>query len=170
MNANKAPASKSGPFVLSLVLFFSILGEINAQTKDNLSLYQLSLSAYVEAKAEQGATRNGIVVIDNEVLHDLHVAESFPPKIGLSTIEYLTTESITKRYKKVGKGFPIVEILPMRDLHGFLIVGCAEYRVDVRHGKLVLGVFGGYEVHWRFDCSKNEFVKVKIEHWNALTL
>ena len=160
----------SSLFVISLVLFFSMLGEIVAQTKDNVSLYQLSLVAYAEAKAEQGVTYNKIMVMDNNVLHDSHVAETFPTKIGSSTIEYLTRESIVERYKKVGKGFPIVEILPLRNSRGLLIVGCAEYRADVRHGKLILGAFGGYEVHWRYDCSKDEYVKVKIERWNALTL
>jgi hypothetical protein len=156
--------------VLGLVLLLSIIGEINAQTKDDLSLYQLSLLACVEAKTEHSVARDNIVVMDNEVFHDSHVAETFPPEIGSSAIEYLTRESIVKNYKKVGTGFPIVEILPMRNSHGFLIVGCAEYRVGVRHGKLVLGVFGGYEVHWRFDCSTDQYVKVKIERWNPLTL
>src|SRR6266849_1303733 len=38
----------------SLIIFFSTPGPTKAQTKDNVSLYQLSLGAYVEAKAEQG--------------------------------------------------------------------------------------------------------------------
>jgi len=156
--------------MLSITLFFSALEEINAQTKDNLSLYQLSLAAYVEAKTDHSSATNNIVVLDNIVLGDSHVAEIFPPKIGSSTIEYLNTKAIVERHKKLGKGFPIVELLPMRNSHGFLIVGCAEYHADLRHGKLVLGVFGGYEVYWRFDCSKDQYVKVKIERWNALTL
>ncbi|MBZ5593412.1 MAG: hypothetical protein LAP39_14310 [Acidobacteriia bacterium] len=156
--------------VLSLMLSLPALEEVNAQTKDNLSLYQLSLVAYVEAKADHSSPANNIVLLDNIVLHDSHVAEILPPKIGSSTIEYLNTKSIAERHKKLGKGFPIVEILPMRNSNGFLIVGCAEYHADVRHGKLILGVFGGYEVYWRFDCSKDQYVKVKIERWNALTL
>ena len=160
----------SSLLVLGLMLFCLTLGQMNAQTKDKVSLYQLSLMAYVEAKGEQGGTGNSIVVLDNSVLHDSHVVETFPPEIGSSSIEYLTTKSIVERYRRIGKAFPLVEILPMRNSHGLLIVGCAEYRVNVRHGKLVLGVFGGYEVSWRFDCSKDEYVKVKVERWNALTL
>lgn len=132
-----------------------------------MSLYQLSLMAYVEAKAEQGSTGNNIVVVVvNSVLHDSHVVEIFPPKIGSATVEYLTPESITERHRRIGKDFPMVEILPMRNSHDLLVVGCAEYRASVRHGKLVLGVFGGYEVSWRFDCSKDEYVKVKVERWS----
>lgn len=131
-----------------------------------MSLYQLSLMAYVEAKANQGSTDNNIVVMDSSVVHDSHAVEIFPSKIGSATVEYLTSESIKKRHRRIGKDFPVVEILPMRNSHDLLVVGCAEHRVSVRHGKLVLGIFGGYEVSWRFDCSKNEYVKVKVERWS----
>jgi hypothetical protein len=160
----------SSLLVLSFLPFFSTFGQVNALKKDNLSLYQLSLMAYVEAKAEQGSTGNSIVVMVNSVLHDSHVVEIFPPKIGSATVEYLTAESMTERHRRIGKDFPMVEILPMRNSHDLLVVGCAEYRVTVRRGKLVLGVFGGYEVSWRFDCSKDEYVKVKVERWSPLTL
>jgi hypothetical protein len=126
--------------------------------------------AYVEAKAEQASASNSVIVLANNVLHDSHVVEKLPSKIGSSTIEYLTAESIQERFRRIGKDFPIVEILPMRSQHGLLVVGCAEFRVSVRHRKLVLGVFGGYEVHWRFDCSKGEYVKIKVERWSSLIL
>jgi len=156
--------------VPSVFFFVSGVGQINAQKKENASLYQLSLMAYVEAKAVEAGTSNNIVVLDNSVLHDSHVTETFPLKIGSATVEYLTAKSITERHKRSGKDFPIVEILPMRNSNGLLVIGCAEYRVNIRHGKLDLGVFGGYEISWRFDCSKAEYVRVKVERWNALTL
>src|SRR5258708_35242820 len=130
----------SSLLVLSFLPFFSMFGQVNALKKDNLSLYQLSLMAYVEAKAEQGST-GSIVVMVNSVLHDSHVVEIFPPKIGSATVEYLTAEPMTERHRRIGKDFPMVEILPMRNSHDLLVVGCAEYRVTVRRGKLVLGVF-----------------------------
>jgi len=157
-------------FVLSFLPFFSTLGQINALKKDNGSLYQLSLVAYAEAKAEQGGSGNNIVVMVNSVLRDSHAVEIFPPRIGSAAVEYLTAESMRERHKRIGKDFPMVEILPMRNSHDLLVVGCAEYRVTVRHGKLVFGVFGGYEVSWRFDRSRDEYVKVKVERWSPLTL
>jgi len=156
--------------VLSLALLFSTYGPVDAQTKDDGSLYQKSLRAYAEAKSEQGGIKDNLVVRANNVIQDVHVAENFPSKIGSLTIEYLTDNLLLERYRRIGKGFPIVEILPMRNSLGLLVVGCAEYRVEVRHGKLVLGVFGGYEIHWQFDCSKHEYVSVNVKRWNALTL
>jgi hypothetical protein len=155
----------SSLLVLSF-LPFSMFGQVSAPKKDNVSLYQLSLMAYVEAQAEHGSTGDNIVVMVNSILNDSHVVEIFPPKIGSATVEYLTSELMKKRRRRIGKDFPIVEILPMRNSHDLLVVGVAEYRVSVRHGKLLLGVFGGYEVSWRFDCFKNEYVKVKVEHWS----
>ena len=154
----------SSLLILSFFPFFSTFGQVDAPKKDNVSLYQLSLMAYVEAKAEQGSTDN-IVVMVNSVLKDSHVVEIFPLKIGSATVEHLTAKSMTERHRKIGRDFPTIEILPIRNSHDLLVVGCAEYRVTVRHGKLVLGVFGGYEVSWRFDCSKNDYVKVKVERW-----
>ena len=152
--------------VASLVFFFSSLG----QARDNVSLYQLSLRAYVEAKAEQGGTADSIVVWDTDVLHDKYAVETFPQKIGSITIEYLTTKSIMERYKRLGKAFSIVEILPMRNYHDLLVVRCAEYSAGVRHGRLDLGVFGGYKVTWRFDSSKDEYVKINVERWLGLVM
>jgi|HubBroStandDraft_6_1064221.scaffolds.fasta_scaffold234921_3 hypothetical protein len=159
----------SSLLVLSF-LPFSMFGQVNPVTKENVSLYQLSLMAYVEAKAEHGSTGDNIVVMVNSILNDSHVVEIFPPKIGSATVEYLTSESMKERHRRLGKDFPIVEILPMRNSHDLLVVGVAEYRVSVRHGKLILGVFGGYEVSWRFDCSKNEYVKVRVEGWPPMVL
>ncbi len=51
----------------------------------------------------------------------------------------------------------------MREHQGSLIVRCAEFSASVRHGKLILGVYGGYEIYWRFDCSTNEYVKAKVD-------
>src|ERR1035438_2048508 len=94
----------SSLLVVSFLPFFSTFGQVNALKEDNVSLYQLSLMAYVEAKAEQGSTGNNIVVVVvNSVLHDSHVVEIFPPKIGSATVEYLTPESITERHRRIGK-------------------------------------------------------------------
>jgi hypothetical protein len=151
-------------------LIFSMEKLAIAQNKDEKSLYELSLAAYIEAKAQQGGSGNSTIVLSNCVLNDSHVIETFPTKIGQSTIEYLNEEAIIERFKKLGKEFTVVAILPMRNRDGLLRVGCAEYRAGVRHRKLVLGVFGGYDIHWRIDCSKNQYVKVKVEKWSPLTL
>jgi hypothetical protein len=125
---------------------------------------QCSLAAYAEARAERTGPDNNIIVLANSILKDSHVAEIFPPKIGSSTVEYLAAKVIKERCRRTGKPIPIVELLPIREDQGFLVVRCAEFGAYTRHGKLILGVYGGYEVYWRFDCSRNEYIKAK-EDW-----
>jgi hypothetical protein len=113
----------------------------------------------LKPKVEKGGTADSMVVWDTDVIHDRYAVETFPQKIGSFTIEYLTYEAIVERYKSTRKAFPIVEILPMRNYDDLLVVRWAEYSAGVRHGRLQLGVSGGYKVAWRFDSSKDEYVK-----------
>jgi len=147
---------------LGLLFFFLTLCRTKAETPNNLSLYQRSLQAYVEAKAELGSTDDAILVLDNDVVHDLFAARLFPAKIGSHTIECLNNKSIKDRYKKTGKQFRVVEVSPMRSQGNNLIVECREYGVSARGGKVILGVYGGYQIEWRFDCSKGEYVKTGV--------
>jgi hypothetical protein len=155
---------------VSACLIFSTQRPGEAQVKEEKSLYELSLATYIEAKAQQSGPSNNTIVLAKSVLNDSHVIEMFPSKIGQSSIECLNEKAIVEKFKKLGKEITVVEILPMGNRDGLLRVGCTEYRASVRHPKLVLGVFGGYDIHWRIDCSKNEYVKVKVETWLPLTL
>jgi hypothetical protein len=129
------------------------------------SLYLRSLSASVEAKGLQGPNNNNFVVLENDVLQGMDSAKIFPTKIGSATIEYLDTKAIMDRFRRIGRKFAVLEVEPLRNVREVLIVNCAEYSVNIRRGKLVLGVAGGYMVHWRFDCSTREYVRVRVERW-----
>jgi len=152
-------------FAASLILFFSAARPLTAQP-GSTGLYQRALIAYAGAKAERDGVGKGIVVLENNILQDAHVVEIFPPKIDSTPIEYLSANAIKERCRKTGQEIRVVELLPMREYQGLLIVRCAEFGAYVKHGKLILGVYGGYEVQWRFDCLKGEYVKVK-ENWYA---
>ncbi|HET9318697.1 MAG TPA: hypothetical protein VFO27_02940, partial [Bryobacteraceae bacterium] len=98
-------------------------------------------------------------------LSDVDSVKILPTNIGPTTIEYLDAKAVIERYRRLGRKFDVLEILPIRNVREVLIVNCAEYRVSMRRRKLVLGVAGGYMVHWRYDCAAAEFVNVKVEHW-----
>jgi hypothetical protein len=119
----------------------------------------------VESKTLKGPTNDNVIVLENAVLSEMDSFEIFPRKIGSATIEYLDTKAIAERYKRIGSEFAVLEIGPLRNTSEVLMVNCAEYRVSIRKRRLVLGVAGGYMVHWRFDCSTGEYVKVKVERW-----
>jgi hypothetical protein len=148
--------------VVGLLFLSSTFRQMNAQTANDLSLYQRSLQAYLEAKAEKGSANEHVIVLDNSVWHNTIDTDAFPARISSYTIECLGSKSIRDRYRKVGE-FGIVEVLPVTNRDDLLIVTCAEYRVSVRHGKLILGVYGGYRVEYRFDCSKGQYVKAGVE-------
>ena len=145
-----------------LILLFITVGQANTQTACN-GLYQCSLVAYAEAKAERDGPGHSIAVMESIVLKDVRDTESFPSVVNSSAVEFLTTKSIKQRCRKTGKPFGIVEILPMRERNGVLIVRYAEFSADTRHGKLILGVYGGYEVFWKFDCASNKYIKTSAQ-------
>jgi hypothetical protein len=152
-----------------LILVFSTFGQANAQTKCN-GLYQCSLAAYAEAKAQRDGPGHDIIVMESSILRDIRDSEIFPSAINSSAVEYLATRTIKQRCQKTGKPVPIVDLLPMRERKGLLIVRCAEYGAYTRHGKLILGVYGGYEVYWRFDCSTNEYIKTTAQWYPGSVL
>jgi hypothetical protein len=166
------PCTSCG-FLFSLISILIASGQIRAQESaknvstglSSESLYQRSLSACVESKGLESPANNNLVVLENDVLRGMDSAKIFPTKIGSTTIEYLDTKAIMERYRRVGRKFAVLEVEPLRNVREVLIVNCAEYSVNIRRGKLVLGVGGGYMVHWRFDCSTGEYAKVKVERW-----
>lgn len=166
---NPSPGCK---VLFSLCLILMASRQIKAQesAKDvpaglrSESLYLRSLSACVEAKGLQGPTNN-VIVLENDVLRDMDSAKIFPTKIGSAVIEYLDTKAIINRFRRIGRRFGVLEVKPIRNVREVLIVNCAEYSVNIRRGKLVLGVAGGSMVHWRFDCSTGEYARGKVERW-----
>lgn len=156
--------------LLSLSSVISSSGQIDPQkaSKDVLALwsenlYVRSLSEYVEARASKSATNDSIVVLQKDVPGDW--LPVFPSRIGSVTIEYLTSKAVMERYRRLHQKFAVLEIKPMNNSREELVVNCAVWSVGVRRRKLVLGVSGGYWVHWRYDCSSREFVRVRVEPW-----
>jgi len=156
--------------LLSLSPAISTSGQIDPQTASknvlavwSENLYVRSLSEFVEARDSKGATPDSITVLQNDVLRDWFPV--FPSRIGSVTIEYLTDKAVRERYRRLHQKFAILEIKPMNNSRNELVVNCSVYSVGMRRRKLVLGVSGGYMVHWRYDCQSKEFVRAKVEPW-----
>jgi hypothetical protein len=149
-----------------LIVVFTRFGQANAQATCS-GLYQCSLVAYAEAKAVRDGPGHNVTVMESSILRDVHDTEMFPSAINSSAVEYLATKTIKQRCQKTGKPVPIVEVLAMRERKGLLTVRCAEYSAYTRHGKLILGLHGGYEVSWRFDCTTHEFIKMTAQRFRA---
>jgi hypothetical protein len=128
------------------------------------NLYVRSLSACVEAKDSGGLSSN-VIVLQNDVLGRLEPVVALPPSIGSATIEYLTSKAVMERYKRLRQKLGVLEIQPLNNSRDELVVNCSVYSVGMRRRKLVLGVSGGYMVHWRYDCQSKEFVRARVEPW-----
>ena len=126
-------------------------------------LYVRSLSACVEAKASEGLSSN-VIVLQNDVLGRLEPVVALPPSIGSVTIAYLTDKAVRERYRRLHQKFAVLEIKPMNNSRDELVVNCSVYSVGIRRRKLVLGVYGGYMVHWRYIASQR-FVRAQVERW-----
>ena len=129
------------------------------------NLYVRSLSACLDASAATRRSGTNLIVLQNSVLGDLEPVQILPSKIGAVNIEYLSTPAIKKRYETLGKPLHVMEIKPLTNSKDELIVDCTVYSVGLRRWKLLLGVSGGYLVHWHFDCAAREFVQGKVEDW-----
>ena len=143
----------------------ALSGQIERRGSAGKSLYQLSLSACIQAKAEKGDSTNNVIVLENNVLRDSDSVAILPAKMGSANIEYLDPKAIAVRYRRLAKELAILEILPIRNAGDMLIVNCAEYKAAIRKRRLVLSVTGGYIVHWRLDCSTGEYATVNVERW-----
>ncbi len=169
----EAVITRLGVFVSGfLLLFLPFKG--SAQSSGSSSLYQLSLAAYAEAS---GGYRGGkpIRVLETEYLRCACSGcsggdEIVPSRAGSSVTECVTNSSMKAAVRKMRSGFGVVVINPIRNVGDELVVDCAEYSAGARRGKVVLGVYGGYRVYWRFDCAAGQYVKVRVEHYPPFIL
>jgi len=127
------------------------------------NLYVRSLSECVEASASKTPTSNSFIVLQNSVLGDSLPVRVLPSRIGSVGIEYMTGKAVTERYRRLRQKLVAWEIKPMDASRDGLVVNCSVYSVS---NTKAFGVFGGYMIHWRYDCSSKEFVKGQTEPWS----
>jgi hypothetical protein len=134
-------------------------------TAEEASLYIRSLSACVQAKREGVGNLEAVFVVKNIIVSDPSMFYPSLSEVGTIRLEYLDTPSLLKKFRQTGKPFPAIEVMPMINRDGSLIVGCADYRVSVRKGKAALSVMGGTRIQWRFDASTRDYVMTNAEPW-----
>jgi hypothetical protein len=128
-------------------------------------LYNLSLGACLSSEAttatkESRSAPGKIVVLDD---HDF--IRGLPAKIGDFEIEYLKDPALRQRYAQLKRDLPVVALSPMQNRGETLVVRCWNYSAKVQKRKLILGVLGGRDVEFRFDCTARKYVIGRVNKW-----
>jgi hypothetical protein len=128
-------------------------------------LYNLSLGACIQSGSEttsrelRPATRKVMVLDDHDFIHGL------PAKIGEVQLEYLQDSALRTRYAQLKRDLPVIALAPMQNRGEVLVVRCWSYSVKVQKKKMILGVLGGRDVEFRFDCTAGKYVLDRVNKW-----
>ncbi|MGC9971058.1 MAG: hypothetical protein ABSE56_10740 [Bryobacteraceae bacterium] len=168
MTYPKSKMSTGTTVAAVLTMIVSSAVGLPAQTAPDAAtdLYYLSMGACLQARAEHlrtpGTSTDYSTVI---VRDDMEITHGLPASVGVFRIEYLDYAALKQRYTRSKAEFPAIAIAPMKNRGNLLIVRCWDYRVSVRGRKLVLGVAGGWDVQWRYDCTSGKYAVVNVERW-----
>jgi hypothetical protein len=128
-------------------------------------LCNLSLGACIQSGSEatskelRPAPRKVVVLDDHDFMHGL------PSKIGDVEIEYLEDSALRKRYAQLKRDLPVIALAPMQNRGEVLVVRCWSYSVKVQRKKVILGVLGGRDIEFRFDCTAGKYVLDRVNKW-----
>ena len=150
--------------VLTMIVGSAVRLVAQAQPDVSTDLYYLSLDACLHARADDHKNSemspSGAIV-----LADTRITGGFPASVGPFRVEYLESAALKRRYAQSKTEFAIVGMTPMRNLKNLLIVRCWNYSVRVRSRKLILGVMGGWDVEWLYDCGSGNYAIVNVKKW-----
>src|SRR4051812_8239055 len=116
-------------------------------------LYNLSLGACLPSGGETTTKQPRLAPGKIVVLDDHDFIRGLPTKIGDLEIEYLKDPALRRRYAQIKRDLPVIALEAMQNRGEILVVRCWNYLVKVQKKKMILGVLGGRDVEFRFDCT-----------------
>ena len=96
--------------------------------------------------------RNMIVETNREITQDL------PPQLGKYRVEYLDSQGLIDRYKKLRKPFAILVSHPMKNDEGRLEISFTVHWFSYGKGQSLYALSEWSSVFFRFDCEKRDYV------------
>ena len=91
------------------------------------------------------------------------VTEGLPTHEGNFHVEYLDSRELIERYKKLRKGFAVIEIQPMYSDGSKLKIQISVSYFEYKKGKLMFGVSDWSDVEFRLDSDTQKYVISSIK-------
>jgi hypothetical protein len=92
------------------------------------------------------------------VQEDPLITKGLPTEFENRVIEYLDTDKLRDRYRKLGKSYSVLVIRPMQNEGTALKVAVVVYWVSSEKGRFQLGLSDWSDVEFHHDCDKQQFV------------
>jgi hypothetical protein len=89
---------------------------------------------------------------------DLLITKGLPTEFDNHVIEYVDSDGLRERYRKLRKSYSVLVIRPMRNEGKALKVEVFVYWVSSEKGRLQLGLSDWSDVEFHYDCDKQQFV------------
>ena len=158
------PEKFSQPFILLCTVFY-----YNPRTKSAMeeSPYFKALfasiaemdKAYASIDDSMSGSRIRTDYHHMLVEKDPEITEGLPKQFGEYHVEYLDTQQLIARFRKLKKEFPVLKIQPVKNAYNISI---SLYWLSYKKGKLNLGLSDWSEVRLLYDCEKQTFTVSKV--------
>jgi hypothetical protein len=154
--------------LISLLLLIpsSVFAQAGAKPAVENNLYYRALFASLDKMAKSwgngdDSVRGSRVRTDHHnmvVERNRDITEGLPSQLGEYRVEYLDSQGLVGRYKKLRKPFAILITRPLQNDGERLNVTFTVYWFSYGKGSLNYGLSDWSDVYFRFDCEKREYV------------
>ena len=159
------------PVALLLLLPPSVFAQGGAKPAVENNLYYRALFASLDKMAkswgkgdesERGSRirtdyRNMIVETNREI------TEGLPSQLGEYRVEYLDSQGLIDRYRKLRKPFAILVSHPMKNDESRLEISFTLHWFSFGKGQSLYALSDWSAVYFRFDCEKREYVVDEVK-------
>jgi hypothetical protein len=159
--------------LLPAILLFACTSVTLSQTPPttNRNLYSTALLSSILQMEKEYAHIDDSVLEDRERTDYRHmlvrkapvITDGLPLSFEGHAVEYLDSEGLIRRYKKLKKPFAVLEILPLHNDGDRLGVRVVVSWVSVERKRLNLAISDWSDVHFRYDCGKKQFIVDSIK-------
>jgi hypothetical protein len=94
---------------------------------------------------------------------DRNITKGLPSQLGDYRVEYLDSQELIDRYKKLRKEFAILVAYPMVNEGERLEISFNVYWISYKKGSLNYSLSDWSKVHFRYDCEKREYVVSEVK-------
>jgi hypothetical protein len=89
---------------------------------------------------------------------DPEITGGLPSQVGDYRVEYLDTQALIRRYKKLGKSFSILTLHAIRNEGSLLRITVSVYDFSYEKKKLIFAISDWSDVEFRYDCEKQSYI------------
>jgi hypothetical protein len=144
----------------------SISAQSNQSRPNDNNLYSLALkTSILQMEKEYGQSDDSVMGERMRtdyhhmiVQEDLLITKGLPTEFDNHVIEYLDSDGLRERYRKLGKSYSVLVIRPMQNEGKALKVAAVVYWVSNEKDRFQLGLSDWSDVEFHYDCDKQQFV------------